>query len=466
MECNWTSSDFDHISASEWKEVCRELDLRLTGRKPELRQRAISYLLSPEGQSRLKHFPPSPLIKRLISKLPLAEAPTPPLHTCLCGRVPDTPELKCVQCGHSQHIACMGRAVRLPQFECPLCQLTQVEPYHRVLSILLPPSQPVDRLEGAVPRRFVFSTEHQQKLQQMKPKCLLQIRCIRLDEEGFTYHWPKESSVLLNGRVISSFTQPPSASSRKRKDTAVTLTGLATGEQQLLVLRQRDEAFYAYGVFLVEVLTVEAVTANIVVKESNSGQSFVRSKVRSSGDVVTSSFRQSLKCPLTRLLPQTPVRGVRCTHVQCFDLVPYVIMQEKAKAVRWHCPICNQLALKLVADEYMQKIVRDAEQSKASLVTFGDEGEVCMLEESSDEGESSSEERLQLNSKRPSSTPSLQPSKKRLLEWSHFQGKAHTGAVLPQDLFDSLPYQNAARKHRKVLIIARGSKDCPILLDD
>lgn len=426
MESCWTAPDFDALTATQWKEVCRELQLRLTGRKNELRMRAISYLSSPDGQRAVGQADASPLVKRLLSKLKRKDPPLPLLKACVCGVIPASPELLCKICGLNYHLACLGRAASMPAFHCPQCQLAQVEPYEPVTDTLLPPSQPsVDLGTGVNPRRFLFTSAHQEKLQKER-KCLLQIRCIRLDEQGYTYHWPKDCSIVLNGKTLCSFAQPPCTSSRKRKDSAVQLSGLQVGENQVMVVRQREDMGYAFGVFIAEVLNAEEVAKRICIGEISieAGRNYLLSKALGPDDITTDSFKQSLKCPLTRLLPQTPVRGQHCKHVQCFDLLSYVVMQEKARASRWKCPICNQQVLKVVVDLYMKELVGKAAEKNAEIVEFGPNGQVNFIAESS--GSDSDRENFPSPVKRPNSVPSQIPVKKAeissgdQLTWSDF----------------------------------------------
>ena len=318
----------------------------------------------------------------------------------------------------------------MPSFECPLCQLAQVEPYEPIVDTLLPPSKPsIDISNGINPRRFLLTSDQQEKLLQKERKFLVQIRCVRLDEQGYVYHWPRDCSIVLNGKTLCSFAQPPCTSSRKRKDSAVQLSGLNAGENQVMVVRQREELGYAFGVFIVEVLKAEEVAKRICMGEMSieKGRNYLLSKTLGPDDIITDSFKQSLKCPLTRLLPQTPVRGQHCRHVQCFDLLPYVVMQEKARASRWKCPICNQQVLKVVLDLYMQDLVLQALERGAELVEFSPNGQVTFIAEASGHSdEDSDRENFPIPVKRANPSPSQIPVKKAeisfgsRLKWSDF----------------------------------------------
>ncbi|ORX88892.1 hypothetical protein K493DRAFT_410759 [Basidiobolus meristosporus CBS 931.73] len=52
------------------------------------------------------------------------------------------------------------------------------------------------------------------------------------------------------------------------------------------------------------------------------------------------SIRLSLRCPINHQRIHTPVKGVRCRHVGCFDLHAY--LQVNAIKPMWECPICDR----------------------------------------------------------------------------------------------------------------------------
>ncbi|KAF7720610.1 hypothetical protein EC973_006992 [Apophysomyces ossiformis] len=51
-------------------------------------------------------------------------------------------------------------------------------------------------------------------------------------------------------------------------------------------------------------------------------------------------FRMSLKCPISLLRIQQPVRGENCKHPDCFDLESYLVVNQDN--IGWKCPHCNE----------------------------------------------------------------------------------------------------------------------------
>lgn len=60
-------------------------------------------------------------------------------------------------------------------------------------------------------------------------------------------------------------------------------------------------------------------------------------------DIVTTSQKLSLKCPLSYMRLEVPCRSPLCSHIQCFDATSYLQLQEQGP--QWLCPICNKLTL-------------------------------------------------------------------------------------------------------------------------
>lgn len=237
------------FSGTQWRDLCKELGIKQAGRRGELRSRVISFLQSTEGKQRINEVMGSTALLSLLKilKLPLPGSQTQrtDFKGCICGKeVAANQGITCSRCGLSSHRVCMGRAIIMSEFECPMCQLRYLEPFEQVVDVLLPPRLASTLGSGVQHQQFQFTLEHQRKQQEPGYRRLIQFRCIRLGEEGFTYHWPPECTVLLNGRSLFTFTPPAASSSRKRKDTALSINSLSVGGNQAMVMRQVDDDLY------------------------------------------------------------------------------------------------------------------------------------------------------------------------------------------------------------------------------
>ncbi|KAI1634156.1 PINIT domain-containing protein [Biscogniauxia mediterranea] len=80
-------------------------------------------------------------------------------------------------------------------------------------------------------------------------------------------------------------------------------------------------------------------------------------------DIVTTSTKLSLRCPLSYMRLNVPCRSTSCNHIQCFDANSYLQLQEQGP--QWICPICNNAAPfeELAVDEYVKDILENTSSS-------------------------------------------------------------------------------------------------------
>lgn len=77
-------------------------------------------------------------------------------------------------------------------------------------------------------------------------------------------------------------------------------------------------------------------------------------------EFVNKNRRYSIKDPISMSLIRTPVRGIYCEHIDCFELDTWAIIQENANIYRWRCPLCKKKAYKLKIDALWIQILEEA----------------------------------------------------------------------------------------------------------
>ena len=85
---------------------------------------------------------------------------------------------------------------------------------------------------------------------------------------------------------------------------------------------------------------------------------------------IENTLKVSLTCPLIGTRIKYPGRGNNCSHIQCFDLLSYLMMNEKKPL--WNCPVCQKKAHELHKDNLFVEILQDT-QNKTE-VTFQPDG--------------------------------------------------------------------------------------------
>jgi hypothetical protein len=130
----------------------------------------------------------------------------------------------------------------------------------------------------------------------------------------------------------------------------LTIDGVGVKEQGYffqLVEYKYDEIEYArrYGSSLPKVSLLQVK------------QTFFNRK-NDSDDIESLDFTLSLRCPISMMRMQEPVRGKQCEHLQCCE---YTTIKSFIQNGQYKCPTCNKLsaASNLVVDDYMQDIIRN-----------------------------------------------------------------------------------------------------------
>lgn len=102
---------------------------------------------------------------------------------------------------------------------------------------------------------------------------------------------------------------------------------------------------HCVGVYLFNRISVGTLVNSLIVKsiiDPSETRRMVQDKL-SIGDsdflIETSTLKVALVCPLMKCRMQLPARARNCKHVQCFDLQPYLLMNEKKPS--WQCPVCD-----------------------------------------------------------------------------------------------------------------------------
>ncbi|KAF8457149.1 PINIT domain-containing protein [Terfezia claveryi] len=165
---------------------------------------------------------------------------------------------------------------------------------------------------------------------------------------------------------------------------------------------------YAFVLNLVNVISAEKLVQDL--KKNNhriSKQSVIDDMVKRNedSDLMATSSVMSLKCPLSTLRIEIPVRSRVCTHVQCFDALSYLLLQQQAPT--WQCPTCNKPVPyeMLVIDSYVQTIL-DSTPKNVDSVTVDPDGNWSVASQrspSADLGPNSDEEEdvIEIQDSRP-----------------------------------------------------------------
>lgn len=100
---------------------------------------------------------------------------------------------------------------------------------------------------------------------------------------------------------------------------------------------------YIAGVFVAQKLTWNDLLEELnkrPVRPSDKTKELIKKSMENDADMGVDSMFATVKDPLTKLRMKLPARGVDCIHLQCFDAIQFLQMNEQKQT--WTCPLCKK----------------------------------------------------------------------------------------------------------------------------
>lgn len=136
---------------------------------------------------------------------------------------------------------------------------------------------------------------------------------------------------------------------------------------------------YALYLYVVESRTPEQLVTSITTEKAHIPAEATKrdiSKEYSNGDdddIVMATSSISLRCPITYARMTYPMKSTLCEHIQCFDGLSFLTMQERIPS--WICPVCSKEIKEhlLAVSDYLADILRDTSED-VDTVTLNPDG--------------------------------------------------------------------------------------------
>ncbi|RPB07617.1 hypothetical protein P167DRAFT_529856 [Morchella conica CCBAS932] len=126
---------------------------------------------------------------------------------------------------------------------------------------------------------------------------------------------------------------------------------------------------FAFVVNLVQQESVDQLVEKLRVGAFIAKETVIADMVKKNedSDLVATASIMSLKCPLSTLRINLPVRSTFCNHIQCFDGTSFLQLQQQAPT--WSCPTCNKSIgwKSLVVDQYFLNILNNTPKAVESV---------------------------------------------------------------------------------------------------
>ncbi|XP_075042225.1 E3 SUMO-protein ligase PIAS2 isoform X3 [Mixophyes fleayi] len=276
-------------------------------------------------------------------------------------------------------------------------------PFYDVLDVLIKPTSLAQKTGNMVQERyFIFALTPQQvreicisrdympggrkdySVQVQMRMCLTETSCPQEDS------YPSDLGIKINGKLFvlpGSCKPPKNGFDQKRPHGPMNITSLVrlcTSVPNQVYISWASDAGknYSVSVYLVRQLTSAALLQKLKMKgirNADHSRALIKEKMTADPDseIATTSLRVSLMCPLGKMRLTFPCRAVTCTHLQCFDAVLYLQMNEKKPT--WICPVCDKKAGYeiLILDGLFMEILNQC--SDADEIQFQEDGSWCPM---------------------------------------------------------------------------------------
>ncbi|KAL0076053.1 MIZ/SP-RING zinc finger-domain-containing protein [Phycomyces blakesleeanus] len=96
------------------------------------------------------------------------------------------------------------------------------------------------------------------------------------------------------------------------------------------------------------------------------------------------NVKLNLRCPISFVRIELPVKGINCQHPDCFDLASY--LATNSNNLKWKCPHCNKYAppTELLRDMFFEFLLKKVPRT-ARQIEFTDSSDAWVVSEAEDE---------------------------------------------------------------------------------
>ncbi|XP_058870987.1 E3 SUMO-protein ligase PIAS4-A [Acipenser ruthenus] len=234
-------------------------------------------------------------------------------------------------------------------------------PFYQTLEVLLPPTELVpqnsEKLQDT-PCTFELSKAQVERIRNSRElytglkSVQVVLRLCYADTSGVQEdQYPPNIAIKVNHsycHVPGYYPSNKPGVEPRRPCRPVNITSyLSTATNRLVVTWGNYGKRYCVALDLVQVLTSEelfAMMKRFSVKSPEQCREIIQEKLRYDPDseIATTGLRVSLMCPLVKMRLAVPCRALTCAHLQCFDGVFFLQMNEKKPT--WTCPVCDKPA--------------------------------------------------------------------------------------------------------------------------
>lgn len=223
---------------------------------------------------------------------------------------------------------------------------------------------------------------------------------------------------FINMRTGVSLERHATTNNKKRqKFKTIDITDLLSNEQRMgQVPLQFSFHFvpsteYYMCIYLVRAIKTDELVTNIIQHTKilkNATLYYLAKSQDSEFGLQTTSLTLSLECPISGSRIKTPIKSVKCSHIECFDAFWYLESQRQIENGR--CPICSKFIKfdDLAVSEFIEEILERTPQNCRKVQLSNNGSWVPIIDSDDSEDDSEEDENSSPTSKRQKIFPDTQ----------------------------------------------------------
>ncbi|CAI4845943.1 CBM_collapsed_G0053990.mRNA.1.CDS.1 [Saccharomyces cerevisiae] len=373
-------NEMEQLKVLELKQICKSLDLSITGKKAVLQDRIKQFLRKSCDIGHIDPWRPK-AIKILIAKVRINSSL--PKYSTLW---------ETLKTGAFKHPVASG------QLPVTALQSTALPPYSQqqalAYSFTSPFYKPIVQIpdankklkqsagRGCTKMKFKVSKPNHDLLKSNKSYKLYLFSGFSIPfiyetvgHEAIDFPYPCE--LVFNGTKLEDNVKGLKKQNGTGNPANLTPYLKVPTEMNHLDLHYLNiDKEYSISCFIVEVFSPEALLGKIlkrpkIIKQATTAYIKRTLNEQDDDDIITTSTVLSLQCPISCTRMKYPAKTDQCKHIQCFDALWFLHSQSQVPT--WQCPICqhpikfDQLKISEFVDNIIQNCNEDVEQVEISV---------------------------------------------------------------------------------------------------
>lgn len=177
------------------------------------------------------------------------------------------------------------------------------------------------------------------------------LRFVQIDlKENVTERLPYNITISVNGQQckLPTLNIPTKAGITPwRCNVPIDLTQQTDlrncSQNELKITWSEEPHQYMASVYVAEKLTSDELLIKLKekpIRKCEKTKELIKKSMASDNEMGIDSMFATVKDPLSKTRMQLPARGVHCIHMQCFDAIQFLQMNEQKQT--WACPLCKK----------------------------------------------------------------------------------------------------------------------------